>query len=492
MPTTQQETSGKWTGRARIAGVLNESRSGFRTKTEAKEWAREREKAWRNRHRPRGKGPGRTRLADALLADAKQTLPFKKGAVAEANRISVYLRLAGRPTLKAVPCREVQEVAGAGRGGAPALKYFEIEEVPPEAERRIVPCLKRGRDQLARASEACDAIRKRLAHMWVADISPADLNELRLARQAEGKGPSTLRHDVHVIRSFINRVRITWNWSELRPITEHDLSFPALPEGRQQVMDYDQEKLIAQALQTSYHPKALSAVAFLVETTMRFTEAMDTACWGHVLWDQQRLKLVDAKGGAREVPLSKGAMQVLESMKRGAAHEPIFGISYESLKAIFRRACERAGVEDLNLHDLRHTGATRAAKRLNGNIFLLQLITGHRTLSQLQRYVNLKPEDAVEALNATEDLVRTAPTLETVAASASDDKARERQARRIAQPRFKQHQEGADTAAARPSAAARQVAPSQAQPVFKWTGLPAPVIGIRWGARGPSKDASRS
>jgi hypothetical protein len=49
----------------------------------------------------------------------------------------VYLRLAGLPTLKVVPCPLVSEVAGAGRGGATALKYFEIEEVAPERERQV-------------------------------------------------------------------------------------------------------------------------------------------------------------------------------------------------------------------------------------------------------------------------------------------------------------------------------------------------------------------
>jgi hypothetical protein len=61
-----------------------------------------------------------------------------------------------------------------------------------------------------------------------------------------------------------------------------------------------------------------------------------------VLWNKQRLKLVDVKGGAREVPLSRGAMKVLAAMERDAPYEPIFGIGYESLKAIFRRVCERS------------------------------------------------------------------------------------------------------------------------------------------------------
>lgn len=168
---------------------------------------------------------------------------------------------------------------------------------------------------------------------------------------------------------------------------------------------------------------------------MRFTEAMDTACWGHVNWDRCELELVDAKAGARVVPLNEGAMAVLRSMTRGADDEPIFGISYEALKAIFRRACERAGIEDLNLHDLRHTGATRAAKRLNGNVFLLKIITGHKTISQLERYVNPTAQDVVEAFKATEHYAAPAPSVKAAAAQASGVP-RAEEPRRIAQPPY--------------------------------------------------------
>lgn len=125
MASTQKETNGTWTGRARVAGKLNVSKGGFRTKTEAKKWADKREDAVRDRHRPRGKGPSRTLLAEALTIDALKTLPFKKGAVAEASRINGYLRLAGRPTLKVERCASVtEEPTDAGR--KKCLKYFEV------------------------------------------------------------------------------------------------------------------------------------------------------------------------------------------------------------------------------------------------------------------------------------------------------------------------------------------------------------------------------
>jgi hypothetical protein len=59
----------------------------------------------------------------------------------------------------------------------------------------------------------------------------ADPNDFGNARKAQGKSASTLRHDVHPIRSMINRVRKTWNSQELRATREHGIDFPALPPG---------------------------------------------------------------------------------------------------------------------------------------------------------------------------------------------------------------------------------------------------------------------
>lgn len=113
------------------------------------------------------------------------------------------------------------------------------------------------------------------------------------------------------------------------------------------------------------------------------------------------IRLSQAKAGARDVPLNANALAVLRAMTQGQPHEPIFGFSYEAYKKIFERACQRAGIEGLQVHDLRHTAATRAAKRFNGNIFLLQALTGHKTLSQLQRYVHVDASDVVDAFDAT-------------------------------------------------------------------------------------------
>ena len=139
----------------------------------------------------------------------------------------------------------------------------------------------------------------------------------------------------------------------------------------------------------------------LRETAMRSSEPLKHARWGDINWARSVLQLVDSKTGAREVPLSPAALQVLRDLGPGQAHEKIINITYEALRAAWGRACKRAGIENLVLHDLRRTGATRLALK-TGNAFLVQALTGHKTLAMVERYINVGADDVVKVLHAVE------------------------------------------------------------------------------------------
>ena len=113
------------------------------------------------------------------------------------------------------------------------------------------------------------------------------------------------------------------------------------------------------------------------------------------------LCLRDAKAGSRDVPLSPVALQVLQDLGPGKPDERIVKISYDALKKGMERACERAGIKDLHLHDLRRTAATRLALK-TGNIFLVKALTGHKTDVMAQRYMQVGADDVVAVMHAPE------------------------------------------------------------------------------------------
>ena len=61
------------------------------------------------------------------------------------------------------------------------------------------------------------------------------------------------------------------------------------------------------------------------------------------------------------------------------------------------RACKRADIEDLRLHDLRHEATSRLFEK-GLNPMQVAAITGHKTLQMLKRYTHLRAEDLAKLL----------------------------------------------------------------------------------------------
>ena len=70
----------------------------------------------------------------------------------------------------------------------------------------------------------------------------------------------------------------------------------------------------------------------------------------------------------------------------------VFPLHFEPLKSSWRRACSRAGINNLRFHDLRHEATSRFFEK-GLNVMEVAAITGHNDLRMLQRYTHLRAED---------------------------------------------------------------------------------------------------
>ena len=102
------------------------------------------------------------------------------------------------------------------------------------------------------------------------------------------------------------------------------------------------------------------------------------------------LKHPRIKNLCKTAKLPASAFKIIMKQKRTSKY--IFPYNSKTIGTYFHNACKMLGINDLHFHDLRHSATTfYAGKGLN--ILELRLITLHRSLSSLQRYVNLKAED---------------------------------------------------------------------------------------------------
>lgn len=401
-----------WSARARREGC-DIFVSGFKTQAAAEKELRHRVAYLEKHGKPHGKGPDQTTVAEALQQHALKHLTSLKGADQEARRINKYLRAAKLATLELIPMSEVTDPQLLPKGACMG-KYFAVYLKPFTSSRVIPQGLEQHRKLLLTKTGGSDRQRAVIANLKMSAVTHDHLQDLVHALEAEGMARATVAQEQALLRRLFYYARVKWHWP--RPDTNPACKLKLAGDlvKRKRVMSQEEQQRLDEALDYCVNDLVGPAVRLLTETAMRAEECINTAKWGGIDWDHCILHLEDAKAGPREVPLSPKAIEILKSMGPSAdPDEKIFGITYEALKAAWRRTCERAGIEDLNIHDLRRTAATRMGLK-SGNLFIVQALTGHKTLAMVKRYVDVGAADVVKVMNMPDP----APAVQAAAAPA--------------------------------------------------------------------------
>ena len=152
----------------------------------------------------------------------------------------------------------------------------------------------------------------------------------------------------------------------------------------------------------SVWPPALAAIRLLMLTGCRRSEILNLR-WDDVDHTSRELRLRDAKTGPRMVPLTTPALRVLDGIERSKGTPWVFpgqnGASRPlNLTSYWERIRTRAGLDDVRIHDLRHSYASRALALGEGLSAIGKLI-GHSKISTTARYAHLM-RDAEKAAAA--------------------------------------------------------------------------------------------
>ena len=142
----------------------------------------------------------------------------------------------------------------------------------------------------------------------------------------------------------------------------------------------------------SVWPSAIVAIRLLMLTGCRRNEII-TLRWDDVDRTARELRLRDSKTGARRVPLTPAAEAVLDGIPRVAGNSwVIVGQKPEAhlsnIEQIWIRLRARAGLEDVRIHDLRHSYASRALA-LGEGLPMIGKLLGHRKIGTTARYAHL-------------------------------------------------------------------------------------------------------
>ena len=236
-----------------------------------------------------------------------------------------------------------------------------------------------------------------LARVRLPEFGPEHVAAWRDRRLREVSAAS-VRREWATLSAACNLAIKEWRWLAENPFSR--AKKPPEPKARTRV--YTDEEIDRVLLACGYpnleteQGRVGAVVLFALETAMRASEIVGLT-WARIDLDRRIAHLPMTKNGnARDVPLSRKALELLEAMK---GRDPVFGIrSAAVLDALWRKARDRAMLEDAHFHDLRATALTRMAAKVS--VMDLAKISGHRDIRILQNvYYRADPADLAAKLD---------------------------------------------------------------------------------------------
>jgi integrase len=146
---------------------------------------------------------------------------------------------------------------------------------------------------------------------------------------------------------------------------------------------------------------AAAALRLLLFTGARLREILHLR-WEHIDFDRGLLLLPDSKTGKKTIVLNAPALEVLTTIERTGEYV-IAGDDPKKPRSDLKRPWtlvhDRAGLEDVRLHDLRHTFASVGASASLGLPIVGKLL-GHTQAATTARYAHLESDPLRRASNA--------------------------------------------------------------------------------------------
>ncbi len=146
-----------------------------------------------------------------------------------------------------------------------------------------------------------------------------------------------------------------------------------------------------------------AAIRLLMLTGCRRNEIVALK-WKHVDLEAGEIRLEDSKTGARLVPLSPAAARVLAELPRIEGSPWVIpgtkkpGKHLPDLNHYWDRVRAEADLDDVRLHDLRHSFASRALA-LGESLSMIGKLLGHNKIETTSRYAHLA-RDSIKASSA--------------------------------------------------------------------------------------------
>ncbi len=205
---------------------------------------------------------------------------------------------------------------------------------------------------------------------------------------------ATVQKELATLKAILNKAHREERLANVPP-------FPKAKtlQGRCRWLTVEEEARLLEA--SSAHLRSL--IVFALDTGGRRSELLRLD-WRNVNLEKGLVTFVKTKNGEdRTIRLTSRAKAVLEEQgkKTSGTVFTYKGKAIRDTNSSFANARKNAGIENFRFHDLRHTFASRLVQQ-GVSLYEVMHLTGHKSVSMVQRYAHLAPDFQERAISALE------------------------------------------------------------------------------------------
>lgn len=246
-------------------------------------------------------------------------------------------------------------------------------------------------------------MRAQLGHYRLDELTNPVLDVWVREQVVSGLQRTTINKHIYLMNRMLNLAR-HWCLVPAHNPDQQPLKRLILGDYKQRFLTEAEIEQLLKCCARSSHPYLLHFVRLLLLTGARKGEAR-TARWCDIDLDKRIWTVPRSKNGrSRRIVLNDNALSTLDSIRKTAERlalptdadcyvftNPRTGRAYDSFYAAWYVARDAAGLEDVRIHDLRHTFASLLINK-GVSLYEVQTLLGHSSLQMTQRYAHLEPD----------------------------------------------------------------------------------------------------
>lgn len=292
---------------------------------------------------------------------------------------------------------EAERLVGLHASGIDIFKELEPDKLPTVAElvKRFLEH-KRGRVK-ASSLETYEFnsrhVVKALGELKITEMRRADVMKLHESMRETPIVANRVRGLIYALCKYAED--LDYRTQGTNPAT----GIPPYPQPeRERFLDEEEVRRLGEVLreaETGGESRwVIDGFRLLLLTGARCSEIF-RAKWDEVDLERAVLRPSDAKTRRRVVPLSTPAIEILKRLPKVSGNPYLIpgwlrGKPYQGEKKTWARLRQKAGLDDVHIHDLRHTfGSTGVSQGLS--LRLIGAVLGHTQPATTQRYAHAAP-----------------------------------------------------------------------------------------------------